>query len=115
MTTPGCKVMPGSILHRATVRAMTGFVLACPLVTPAGAQRPVLVPQLGHGKLVTSVAIRHDGKVLASADADGIVNLWHVPTGLLLRSMRCPDKPMAADTLVAFDPAGRSVAAAPTG
>ena len=46
-----------------------------------------IVPRIGHQSDVTSVAIRSDGELAASASRDGTVKLWDLHSGALLRTL----------------------------
>ena len=59
-----------------------------------------------HDASVTSVAFSSDGEMLASADANGIVNVWRVRDGALLYSLEAHAR---AVTDVTFSPDGRNL------
>lgn len=61
----------------------------------------------GHSAAVTSVAISHNGRLLASASVDRTVKLWDLMTGGLLKEFNC-GQPMSD---VAFSPNSQCVAA----
>ena len=42
---------------------------------------------MAHNSVVYSVAFTRDGKVLASGDADGAINLWYVPRRTLMNTL----------------------------
>lgn len=48
---------------------------------------PELVVQIGHRSEVLSARFSPDGTMLASGSEDGVVKLWHVATGALLRTL----------------------------
>ncbi|HWA97429.1 MAG TPA: caspase family protein [Pirellulales bacterium] len=72
------------------------------------AAAPEFVVQSGHTMVVNAVAFARDGSLLASAAADGLVNLWDVSTGRQLRALAGGVNALSA---VAFDPRGGRVAA----
>ena len=49
------------------------------------ANRPVLVPQLGHSSEVRSVAFSPDGKRILTGSTDNTSRLWDIATGKELR------------------------------
>ena len=59
-----------------------------------------------HDANVTSVAFSPDGELLASADANGMVNVWRVRDGALLYSLEAHAR---AVTDVTFSPDGRNL------
>jgi WD40 repeat protein len=77
-----------------------------------------LRPFGGHQGSLFSVAYSPDGKTLASAAADQTIRLWEPATGKEIRQFTRPsqppenqEQPMAARTLVAFSPDGKTLAA----
>ena len=79
------------------MRARFGWAWALPIVlasipgsaqtptTDAQRSKPELVPQTGHSDPISGIAASPDGRWLASTSFDGIVNLWEVATGRLVR------------------------------
>ena len=53
--------------------------------------------KLDHGNPMSCIAISHDGRVLASGGPNGVVNLWELPSGRLLRRVEMPDQDGAYD------------------
>lgn len=70
-------------------------------------QKPELVFQSGHSSPVESLVPSPDGKLLASVDSTGTIVIWHISSGLQLRSFSVPS---AWTGSVAFSPDGRSLA-----
>jgi WD40 repeat protein/uncharacterized caspase-like protein len=64
--------------------------LAAPAAGPAPAHQPlpppVAVADLGHANGVSSLAIARTGKLLATGGADGLIKLWDVASGRLIRN-----------------------------
>ncbi len=61
---------------------------------------------LDHKAAVTHLALRPDGRVVASGDADGAVRLWDVATG---RPLPSPAKQASEVEALAFSPDGRTL------
>lgn len=70
---------------------------------------PVLVPQLGHAGLVSSVAWSHDGRFVLTGGRDGTVRLWHAETGHELRRLGGALPGTPGHVRVDFSPDGRRV------
>jgi len=83
------------------------FLLLMLLVQFAPAQKLELVVQTGHSGSVNSVAYSPDGKLLASGGSDGVIKLWHVPTGSELRALSGHADAVRS---VAFSPDGKVIA-----
>jgi WD40 repeat protein len=60
---------------------------------------------------VTAVAFSRDGKLLATAGADGYVRLWNPATGKPIGALPAPG-PESGVTAVAFSPDGKLLASA---
>ncbi len=84
------------------------LVLLCLSCTTTLAQKPELIVQTGHSENVAAVAFSPDGRVLASASADGAIKLWNVSTGLELRTLAAQS---ASVFCLAFSPDGKLLAA----
>jgi WD40 repeat protein len=66
----------------------------------------------GHLGTVAAVSVSADGRLAASASADGTVRLWHVPRGQAAALVPAGKSPLHA---VALSPDGKTVAAAGSG
>jgi WD40 repeat protein len=44
-----------------------------------------------HTGEISSVVISNDNKIIISAGFDGEINIWHLKTGQLIRSLKLPD------------------------
>ena len=73
----------------------------------AAAWRPGMAVLTSHGGAVDSVAFSHDGKTLATGNADGTVRLWDVATH---RQIAALTGPVGAVNSVAFSPDGATLA-----
>ena len=67
-------------------------------------RKPELIVQTGHSYAVNAVASSSDGKLLASAGADGTLKLWDMAGGREVRSFSAPNGVFNA---VAFSPNGK--------
>jgi WD40 repeat protein/serine/threonine protein kinase len=65
------------------------------------------LPLLGHQKVVNSVAFSPDGSKLLSGSNDGTLQLWELPAGRKIRTLRHGGEVMG----IAFAPDGKRVAA----
>ena len=63
---------------------MTGHAYAADSAQNESAE---LVVQNPHAGTILSLAVSHDNKIVASAGDDGMVKLWDVETGRLLRDL----------------------------
>jgi len=84
------------------------LILFCGLFAAvvAYAQEVVVFPQMGHTKMVYSVAISKDGKQVLSGSDDLTMKLWDVTSG---RELRTFSGHKMAVSSVAFSPDGRQV------
>ena len=64
-----------------------------------------------HEAPVLALAVSRDGALLASGDRDGVVNVWRIATGALLRRAASAAPPNAGVTSLAFSPDGASLLA----
>ncbi len=89
-----------------------------PMDATAQEHPPELIEQLGHPKVVYSIAFSPDGKTLASAGLDRIIKLWDVKTGFELRSFSRESEDTISSTYfskadtfvsVAFSPDGKTL------
>lgn len=69
----------------------------------AGAEPPRLVVQTTHPRTAGLVALSPNHQVLVTSDPDGLIKLWSVSSGLVLRSIEADMNVLQ----IAFDPAGR--------
>ncbi len=91
----------------------TALVLICLAASRADAQPQAPERVLkGHTKDVTCLAFSGDGRTLATGGADGVVRLWHVPTGKLLHTL---DGHAGPGITVALSPDGTVLASARDG
>ena len=65
---------------------------------------------LNHSNLLVDIAISRDGRWLASGRGEGLVRLWELPAGRLVRTIQSPTKETVE--AVAISPNGRILAAA---
>lgn len=65
-----------------------GICLLVFTINIALAQEPTLVVQSGHSGYVTSIDISPNGRLLVSGAPDGVVKLWDIISGKLLRNLR---------------------------
>ena len=61
------------------------LLLATGTARPQDAERPELVPQIGHTGLIFGLEFSPDGKTLASCSFDRTIRLWEAETGDLVR------------------------------
>jgi WD40 repeat protein len=92
--------LPGPAADRPTRPDASGSLL------PPGALVRLGTTRFQHGGLVTGLAFSGDGRLVASASADGTLRLWETATGTERRQVRL-DWP----SCVALSPDGRTVAA----
>ncbi len=80
-------------------------LLATGIVSAQNSSKIEVVPQIGHGEGVTSVAFSPDGRNILSGSLDKTLKLWDVVTGKLVRTFVTGDLVHA----VAFSPDGYTV------
>jgi WD40 repeat protein len=66
--------------------------------------------RLTHDDTVWAVAFSPDGRQLASASENGIVHVWEVASGELVRELASPEDQFCNVHTVAFSPDGRQLA-----
>jgi WD40 repeat protein len=66
-----------------------------------------MIELTGHTGLVVALAYSPDGRILASASADGTARLWDVASGRLRTKLQSPEE---RATCVAFSPDGKTLA-----
>jgi WD40 repeat protein len=57
-----------------------------PVSTQEPAQRPILVPEVGHTGGVSSLSVEQSGRFVATGGTDRTVKLWNADSGRLIRS-----------------------------
>jgi WD40 repeat protein len=78
------------------------------VVVTASAQRPDVVPQLGHYGRVSCVCWNSDNSLFASASYDHMIMVWDARSQYLLRFFREPNE-IAEIVSITFSPDGQSV------
>lgn len=66
------------------------FILLIAFMIPSqgfAAEFPEMIIQMGHNFSINVLNFSNDGNYLVSAASDGLVKLWHVETGKLIRTM----------------------------
>jgi WD40 repeat protein len=98
-----------TVLMTVLVPASTS-VLAGELSLPK-AEKPEITIQQGHNQVSHGVTFSPNGKFLASGSEDGIVNIWSVSDGRLVKSLRTNKAGVGSVSSLAFNADGNFLAA----
>lgn len=76
---------PSNAEARLMHESWSGTADRVPIV--AASQGAALVPTIGHASDVMAAVFSQDGRTLYSGDRDGVVKVWDVPSGRLIRTL----------------------------